>query len=105
MRLEATNLADVTLHLNSLNSDDVRNLVGRSVYAYDPKATMPGSSLRTWKVQVPGGAKDDAITPFYTSVSQDGNSDRLPKGYYLLWATAPNPYDSQTSSIPPLYWS
>ena len=94
VRLEATNLADVTLHLNTLNSDEVRSLVGRSVYAYDPKATMPGSSLRTWKVHVPGGAKDDAITPFYTSVSQDGNSDRLPKGYYLLWATAPNPYDS-----------
>ena len=94
IRLEATNLADVTLHLNSLSSDEVRNLVGRSVYAYDPKATMPGSSLRTWKVQVPGGAKDDAITPFYTSISQDGNSDRLPKGYYLLWATAPNPYNS-----------
>ncbi len=93
VQINAANLASLSMHLNTLSQDDVRSLLARGLY-FDPNTAFPGNGVRDWTLQVPGGAKVDETTTFYNTISRDGNGDRLAKGYYLLWATAPNPYDA-----------
>lgn len=96
VRIQATNLASIDARLNSLTLDQVRGLLASPPYynANDPSnSNVPGNTVRRWTIQVPGGAKEDTGTDFYATIARDANADRLPKGYYLLWATAPNPYD------------
>lgn len=97
VRVQATNLSTIDVRLNSLTLDQVRSLLASPPYynSNDPSnSNMPGNTVRRWNIPVPGGAKDDEPTDFYATIARDANSDRLAKGYYLLWATAPNPYDA-----------
>lgn len=94
VKIDASNLASIDARLNSLTIEQVRLLLASPPYYSTDRSNIPGSTVRQWNIDVPGGAKDDESTTFYAPIARDANADRLPKGYYLLWATAPNPYDA-----------
>ena len=95
VRAEATNLEKFKLQLYSLSHNDVKTVMQRGIYEYtggSPKVL--GQLKREWDVDVPQAPKGEAAV-LYPAAALDANSDRLPPGFYLLRATAPNPYSEQ----------
>jgi uncharacterized protein YfaS (alpha-2-macroglobulin family) len=94
VRVDTANLSSFTFHLRQLSADDMRSLLTRPPY-YQPTPAYPGQLKREWQVSVPAGQGNTTSTnTIYPSIALDGNSDRLPSGYYLLYADAPNPYSN-----------
>ncbi|HET6312712.1 MAG TPA: Ig-like domain-containing protein, partial [Chloroflexia bacterium] len=95
VRIEASNLAKFKLQLYSLSNDDVRSVMYSGIYDYDESTTnAPGELKREWDVDVPQAPQGQAAV-LYPVAALDANADRLPPGYYLLQATAPNPYSER----------
>ena len=93
VRVETANLDTFTFHLRQLKRDDLYGLLTNPPF-YQQNATYPGQLKREWQVQVPGGKTPDKTTTLYPSIGLDASGDRLPAGYYLLYADAPNPYNT-----------
>lgn len=96
VRLDATNVATVTLRLYSLTDKDMSDML-----AGVPR-TMPGNSQnnvpygtlkREWTVQVPKSG-DGKASVLYPAIDLDGKSGRLPGGYYGLVVGIDNPYNN-----------
>jgi uncharacterized protein YfaS (alpha-2-macroglobulin family) len=94
VRVDTANLGSFTFHLRGLSEDDMRKLLSTPVY-YQPNPTYPGQLLREWQVSLPAGQGNATSTnTIYPTIALDASSDRLPSGYYLLYADAPNPYSN-----------
>ena len=94
VRVDTANLGSFTFHLRQLSTDDMRKLLSAPPY-YQPTPTYPGQLMREWQVSVPAGQGNATSTnTIYPTIALDANSDRLPSGYYLLYADAPNPYSN-----------
>ncbi|MEO8286656.1 MAG: Ig-like domain-containing protein [Chloroflexota bacterium] len=93
VRVETANLDTFTFHLRQLSEGDLRKFLTTPPY-YQPTPTYPGTIKREWQMTVPAGQAQDGISTFYPNIALDANGDRLPSGYYLLTADAPNPYST-----------
>jgi uncharacterized protein YfaS (alpha-2-macroglobulin family) len=93
VRVDTTNLDKFAFHLRQLSRTDLYGLLQNPPF-YQQNPTYPGQLKREWQVQVPSNQSKDNNSSFYPAISLDGSSDRLPSGYYLLYADAPNPYNA-----------
>ncbi len=98
VQVSTANLGSFTFHLRQLSRDDMRTLLSNPPY-YQATPTYPGQLKREWQVTVPAGQSSGDTGTFYPSIALDADGDRLPAGYYLLYADAPNPYGNDS----PLY--
>ena len=94
VRVDTANLSSFTFHLRQAKH-------GRHAQTAQRSALLPAHSHLSRPVDErmageracrPGNCH--VTNTIYPSIALDANSDRLPSGYYLLYADAPNPYSN-----------
>ena len=91
LQVQTANLDKFTIHLYQLSESDLRSSL-QQPRSYNPQLTptYPGQLKREWDVAVQ--SDKNGIATLYPQLSLDGQSDRLPSGYYLVRVTAADPY-------------
>jgi uncharacterized protein YfaS (alpha-2-macroglobulin family) len=90
VRIEATNLDKVSLHLYQLSAAEMRDALQRISYCKPGDRTSFGTLKREWDVSTPQG--DNGTSTIYPTLGMSGGDDHLPPGYYFLVADATSPY-------------
>ncbi|MGI8586169.1 MAG: Ig-like domain-containing protein [Chloroflexia bacterium] len=95
IQIDATNLDNLTLHLYQLSEDDMHEVLGGNLSSHYSRYSQryPGELKREWDVPVHANA--NGPRSIYPTVALDAARDRLPPGYYILQATAGNPYGTE----------